>query len=280
MLPGSQTPPAISVSFRAAPGWSKRYSVPLINLIQPLAELWFSAALTTQPQTRSQLSWQPPAAPTLLRLEGIVCLRWPRRGAGATGWRSRGSFRAECLQADTTAGGLLTLGKGWKVWPGLRCLAGFYKLAVVCFPNLTNAAKNGQGRGDVVCAGDSGVGMLEGLRGLPSTEPEGMGSLRQGCNERGRALLAQVPLLRVLSPLLRGGNWNLVLAPEPCISPCSVKLVPHRGWGMQQRAGSPKAAQMLSAGRWLLGRIIGKEAFARGLCAEVLAAVFILEGFL
>lgn len=72
----------------------------------------------------------------------------------------------------------------------------------------------------------------------------------------------------------------MVLAPEPCISPCSMKLVPHRGWGMQQRAGSPKAAQMLSAGRWLLGRIIGKEAFARGLCAEVLAAVFILEGFL
>lgn len=72
----------------------------------------------------------------------------------------------------------------------------------------------------------------------------------------------------------------MVLAPEPRISPCSVKLVPHRGWGMQQRAGSPKAAQMLSAGRWLLGRIIGKEAFAWGLCAEVLAALFILEGFL
>lgn len=54
---------------------------------------------------------------------------------------------------------------------------------------------------------------------------------------------------------------------------------------MQRRAGSPKDAQMLqavllSAGRWLLVRIIGKEAFARGLCAEVLAAVFILEGFL
>lgn len=84
---------------------------------------------------------------------------------------------AGCLQADTTAGGLLTLGKGWKVWPELGCLAGFYKLAVVCFPNLTNAAKNGQGRGDVVWDGDSGVGMLEGLRGLPSMKPEGMGSL-------------------------------------------------------------------------------------------------------
>lgn len=151
-----------------------------------------------------------------------------------------------CLQADATAGGLLTLGKGWKVWPGLGCLASFYKLAVVCFPNLTNAAKNGQGRGDVVCAGDSGTGMLEGLRSLPSTKPEGVGGLRQGCNERGRALLAQVPLLHVLSRLLRGGNWNLVLAPEPRISPCSVKLAPRRGW-----AGAGACSRGLAAQRML-----------------------------
>lgn len=67
MLPGSQTPPAISVSFRAAPGWSKRYSVPLINLIQPLAELWFSAALTTPKPAASCLG-----SPQQLRL----CLDW------------------------------------------------------------------------------------------------------------------------------------------------------------------------------------------------------------
>lgn len=96
---------------------------------------------------------------------------------------------------------------------------------------------------------------------------------------QGPPLLAQVPLLRVLPCLLRVGNWNFVLASEPRISPRSVKLAPRRGWagaarahlpapgrGWQRRARSPKDARLLqavllSAGRWLPVRVIGKAGF-------------------